>query len=676
MPGFFDDLNIGDPNTAAWLGLAQGFGRAAMPQRVPMPLGAVVGQAAEGLQTGMQSAQAYRGGNIKQALEKVQTVSGNIKNMNDLETLNMWRSAFGQAPLTIKDLGGVDPSTLHMAAQDAPNALPAAAARNAGSTGAPGAPTLVPQQPAIEVNHNAPEGAPDSAISGNPAAPGLKPAATMPDGTRVVAPNADGGGTVGGASGGGAGEPVPQMSHAATPASGLAMLFKNNPKLLLKMRAGIPLTPLENAQAYHDSLAPGDPARVGAARAVAKEQGIDITPNVRPGATLPMWNPEKNQYEVAFHSPVIPEGHTIEIGPDGKQRAVEVPGAIPGIGKVESTKAGARERAILAREQTFAESQFVREHGITSPTATVPAAGPGGPGPGATTPPAQAPVPAAAPRQAVATAPLPGSVAAPVPTPEPKNRRAGEQPIPTEQGTLIPPVSAQAPIGNRGGHYVKERQTQFAKTENEWNEAQTSGYIAEQRAVAIADAFKVVESGGLTTRKAELSNVMRGLGLGDLADTFMSAKETSAVQEALKNNFASVLQQIKSFSSRPAAAEVVLGQKNFSGPDLMAPANLKIIAETVGSLRWERALLNDWAEAKGIGWQDPQDFARAWRKENKNSLQGFVDAAEKEIGPLKGMEPPKGDTGNLAPTPAKLQLIWDPAANGGKGAAVPRKAGG
>lgn len=59
----FDALT--DPTTDALLGLAQGFGAAAMPTRMPTPLGAVMGQGIGGMQQGLATGQALRRGDIQ-----------------------------------------------------------------------------------------------------------------------------------------------------------------------------------------------------------------------------------------------------------------------------------------------------------------------------------------------------------------------------------------------------------------------------------------------------------------------------------------------------------------------------------------------------------------------------------------------------------------------------------
>lgn len=55
-----DIFNFGDPNNAGLLGMISGLGEAAMPSRMPVPLGAVLGKAAGGYAQGVKSAQEYQ----------------------------------------------------------------------------------------------------------------------------------------------------------------------------------------------------------------------------------------------------------------------------------------------------------------------------------------------------------------------------------------------------------------------------------------------------------------------------------------------------------------------------------------------------------------------------------------------------------------------------------------
>lgn len=223
---------------------------------------------------------------------------------------------------------------------------------------------------------------------------------------------------------------------------------------------------------------------------------------------------------------------------------------------------------------------------------------------------------------------------APIPT----LGQQGAKPLPASHvggiKSTIPPIGDAAPI-QQGAIYLKARIPEWAKQEDEWADAMPSNTIAEQRALAIAEALKATQSGHWAEEKADIAAKLKAIGLGGLASDKIFG-DPAAVQTALKDNFAATLEQIRAFTSRPAAVEVTLASKNFANPNLQPEANLKIIAQTVGTMRWDRAMMSDWAEAKKSGWQDPQDYQRAWIA--KNPIQPYIEKVTKEIGPLKGMK--------------------------------------
>jgi hypothetical protein len=78
-----DMFDFSDPNQMGLLGAIQGLGAAAMPSRLPVPLAAVLGQAAGGLQQGAMGAQAYKKAATENALQSL--------------TLQGWQNYLGQA---------------------------------------------------------------------------------------------------------------------------------------------------------------------------------------------------------------------------------------------------------------------------------------------------------------------------------------------------------------------------------------------------------------------------------------------------------------------------------------------------------------------------------------------------------------------------------------------------
>lgn len=352
------------------------------------------------------------------------------------------------------------------------------------------------------------------------------------------------------------------------------------------------------------------------AQAARHATGSDLL-NVRSGGYA--FDPLTRQ--PIFYGAKLPDNMTYD---PATRSAVPVPGAYQGA----AINAGIQQGAGLARDEALKGYENRLEFGNLGAAGGQPptvggfgVGGMGGAGPSTATSAASAskipPV--------INTAPLP------------------DKPIQTAQGTTIPPATEAAPINNSGA-YLKERIPQWAKTENAWGESLPNNIEAEQRTLAIADALKQTQSGSFATDKANIKAGLHAVGI-DLPDDVWGSP--AAVQTALKDNFNATLQTLKAFSSRATQLEVAQGAKNFANPDLQPEANQNIIAQTVGTLRWDRAMMSDWAQAKRAGWSDPQDFQRAWTK--ANPLQGFIDRTKAEIGPLKGMPGGPGSTPSSSP---------------------------
>lgn len=89
--GIFDD-----PTTMGLLGMAQGFGQAAMPQRMPVPFGAVMGMGVGGMQQGAQAANAYA--LQQQQLEQARLANVGLRNYyNALGSMGMQTGAAAPA---------------------------------------------------------------------------------------------------------------------------------------------------------------------------------------------------------------------------------------------------------------------------------------------------------------------------------------------------------------------------------------------------------------------------------------------------------------------------------------------------------------------------------------------------------------------------------------------------
>jgi hypothetical protein len=368
-----------------------------------------------------------------------------------------------------------------------------------------------------------------------------------------------------------------------------------------------------------DQVAPGPEAMTGIGPSIAMRMlfgGKDRYQTMRNGWAYDTWT---NQWQ---HFPDLGTGVTGKMGPDGNVQATVADGEPKALATVTAAQAVPRAMANAQGRMAADENENYIDTG---------GAGVGLQGGGIRTPPG----------------PIPPGAGLPPASAQPAQGRTA-QPTKTVQGTMLPPVSEAAPI-NPSADYLKERQPQWAKAEDDMYDALPSGVVAEQRALAIADSFKATASGQWAEEKASVAAKLKALGpAGQWFANQPWFGDPAKVQEALKNNFASTLNQIRAFSSRPAAIELTQAQKNFASPGLQPEANLQIIGETVGTLRWERAMANDWGAAKAQGWQDPQDFQRAWMQHNP--IQGFIDKAENDIGPLKGMNSASAATAVHAPS--------------------------
>ena len=629
--GAFDSIDWGSPDAMAQMGILQALGAGSMPSRLPVPMGAVFGQMFNGAEQGAQAAQAYK-------QSQISTEQAQLGLQQTLSAMNYYRGKAGMQPLTMKDLqsGKYSLDTGSNTGQTDP-------AGPGNFVGAPmgGAPSL-PSDPAalvssvrtVESNNNpkavSPKGAtgPMQLMPATAANPGFGIAPAKDNSTAendrvgqqylggltqkygnatlaAIAYNWGPGNTDKWIAAG--------ADPAKLPAETQAYLGKT---LVTALRSGANATQISGSSTQQSPSGAASPSPLDGINqiglfnpqaAMSVQEDWMKPQNMRQGSDLAGLDPATGQIRTYLRNPVLGQGQTM----DDSGVISMLPGAV---GAIQQTE-GAKRSAELPYD--IAESRAKASIGNYFDT--------GGAGLGT-------------PDGGIRSGAVP---AAPV-SPAGNGPTSSNAPIKTAQGTLLPPVSQAAPI-NPSGDYLKARIPQWAETENDWNDALPSGVIAEQRALAIADALKQVQSGAYTTDLAGFNARFKAITGSNLPGDY--ARDPAAVEEVLKNNFQSTLNQIRAFSSRPAAIEVQLASKNFANPDLQPAANLQIIGETVGTLRWERAMLNDWAQAKGQGWQDPQDFQRAWTK--INPIQNFIDGAEKQIGPLKGMNapPPKGAGG-------------------------------
>lgn len=175
---------------------------------------------------------------------------------------------------------------------------------------------------------------------------------------------------------------------------------------------------------------------------------------------------------------------------------------------------------------------------------------------------------------------------------------------------------------------------------------------AEQRLNTVADAFKKIQSGGLTTQKAEIANTLQGLGIDP---SKYNLDDPTSVYNVLHEQGINTLQQLKTMTagagSRITNSEFVRIGDYMNNPNLPPATNLQLLGEAIGAVHYNKGMIEDWNKSGGLGnrladgyTMRPNDFERKWQLDHK--MGDFVDAVKKDIGPLKGME------GNNAPTQA------------------------
>lgn len=186
----------------------------------------------------------------------------------------------------------------------------------------------------------------------------------------------------------------------------------------------------------------------------------------------------------------------------------------------------------------------------------------------------------------------------------------------------------------------------YATRRTEMGDAINSGIAGEQQALAMATALKATQSGTWATDFGHIKAGLQSAGLGDLADTLLPNTDAAAVQMATKDALQGVFSSMKPLlGPRIAAQEVNLYAKASANPDLLPAANAKMISMMVGGLRYKRDLYHELSSQPGN--VDPNDFEIQFQKDHP--LQSYINDAEKEIGPLKGME--KTAQSNGAPDP-------------------------
>ena len=220
--------------------------------------------------------------------------------------------------------------------------------------------------------------------------------------------------------------------------------------------------------------------------------------------------------------------------------------------------------------------------------------------------------------------------------------------LPTQRGTVIPPITAAAPIvGSPKDLEVQQTgKGGWAETQNTWNTNLEALRKVNQTALAVAQVMKSYQTGAFAGELSDIRAKLKAVGI-DLPASI--AGDPAAAQKIIKDNFSQTITSLKGFDSNPAVYQIKLAFENWANTNLQPEANLAILAKSAGTADWQEQMVHDFAEAKRYGWRNPHDFMRVWGSQPENSLQAFIDRAATKIGPLAGAAPPQGAGTGLPP---------------------------
>ena len=213
--------------------------------------------------------------------------------------------------------------------------------------------------------------------------------------------------------------------------------------------------------------------------------------------------------------------------------------------------------------------------------------------------------------------------------------------IGTPAGTVVPAPPKNMPFA--GTDATTKQNTNTQDTEKNFGAVRGTLDQTESRLLGLTDALKTTQGGGFNEQKADLSNKLRGLGLGPLADTVMSEKDVNAVQKAIGLQTLDVLGQLKQINQgsggRVLATEFTNTLDRQYGPDLGPKANFDLITNALGGINQTRSMIDDYNKyAKPVqGWRDANAYVSAYYSDPHNQMPAMVAKAEKAVGPLKGM---------------------------------------
>ena len=189
--------------------------------------------------------------------------------------------------------------------------------------------------------------------------------------------------------------------------------------------------------------------------------------------------------------------------------------------------------------------------------------------------------------------------------------------------------------------YYATAQAASAKQEEEFMSRATGQQadINMSSMLKFANALKVVEAGGLTTDKARVANMLRGLGLGPAADIVQREPDTNAAYLAAKTALDAAIQKTSTSFATPTQSQFErVASDATPSANIPGGAAVSLLKENMAQQLWQNALREDWNTAREKGARNFGSFLERWREAHPPGL--FRESADRLLGNIKGGELP------------------------------------
>lgn len=226
-------------------------------------------------------------------------------------------------------------------------------------------------------------------------------------------------------------------------------------------------------------------------------------------------------------------------------------------------------------------------------------------------------------------------------------------------GYTIPPAPAppaSSALQSGPSAVQAANQASYAPTIKGWFDSVQPAARTEQMGLAMGQALKDFQSGAWAAKKQDIAKQLIASGVMDAktAQQF-TGMDASAAEILAKNNFGASLNSLKAGGvTRFTQSEIFAQAANLANSKLEPAANLAILGQLVGTAQQTKAIADGWTKAPTVGYSSPLDYETNFY--NANPLQTFINNAEKQIGPLKGMPGPTQTNAGTSAAPKTIKF--------------------